>query len=563
MIQVTRNFFTPPVFEDDEDKSLAASTLYRILMVSYVLIPMSALIAISDRRLYLPVILGAIALVTLFFALTRQGYIRATSVALIVSFLILSMIVDISSNGETRPASMLAAAHILAAGLLLGLPGLFITTIAIGVEHLLVLYLIHSGTIALTSAVPAPTLAANGIISFVIYILIAMLFSLASRNAYLALARARQTEHELAARNQQLRELTQNLEERISERTDELSKANMDAQRRADKFRSIGEVTRVISTTRHLQELLPEIAKVISEQFGFYHVGIFLVDSSNQYAILTASNSEGGKTLLARGHKLKIGELGTVGYVTQSGKPRIAFDADTKYFNSALPLTRSEMALPLKTGNQVTGVLDIQSAETNAFIDQDIEILSTLAEQVSLAIQNARLFDQTEKSLSEADAIQRQYIRETWSRLPKEEKLSGFRYSVAGAVQLDDKAIAAEEDLKDKREISVPIILRGETIGTLSVQVPKDERVAADQMDLIKAVAERVALSAENARLFGETTRRAERERIISDIASKIGTSVRTESILRTTASELSQILEDADIFINLQVTNQDKKDAE
>jgi len=123
--------------------------------------------------------------------------------------------------------------------------------------------------------------------------------------------------------------------------------------------------------------------------------------------------------------------------------------------------------------------------------------------------------------------------------------------------------IAAEEDLKDKREISVPIILRGETIGTLSVQVPKDERVAADQMDLIKAVAERVALSAENARLFGETTRRAERERIISDIASKIGTSVRTESILRTTASELSQILEDADIFINLQVTNQDKKDAE
>jgi GAF domain-containing protein len=80
---------------------------------------------------------------------------------------------------------------------------------------------------------------------------------------------------------------------------------------------------------------------------------------------------------------------------------------------------------------------------------------------------------------------------------------------------------------------------------------------------LIKAVAERVALSAENARLFGETTRRAERERIISDIASKIGTSVRTESILRTTASELSQILEDADIFINLQVTNQDKKDAE
>jgi GAF domain-containing protein len=560
------NFFTPPAFEDDEDKSLAAGTLYRILIVSYVLIPMSALIPISDAykgRLYLPVIFGAIALVTFFLAMTRRGYIRATSVALILSFLILSTVIDVSSNGETRPVTMLAAAHILAAGLLLGLPGLFITTLAIGIEHFLVLYLVHGGLITFTNTIPAPTPAANGAITFAIYILIAMLFSLASRNAYLALARARQSERELAASNQQLQELTQDLEQRISERMGELSRANEDAQKGVNKFRAITEVTRAISVKQKLQDLLPEITTVISEQFGFYHVGLFLIDSSNQYAILSATNSEGGKTMLARGHKLAIGELGAVGYVTQSGRPQVALDADTKYFNSALPLTRSEMALPLKMGRQIIGVLDVQSTEANAFIDQDIDILSILAEQVSLAIQNARLFDRTEKTLAEADVIQRQYIRETWSRLPKEEKLSGFRYSVAGAVQLlGGETATTDEDIKDKREVSVPIILRGETIGTLSVQVPKSEHVATDQMDLIKAVAERVALSAENARLFGETTRRAERERIISDIASKIGTSVRTESILRTTATELSQLLEDADIFINLQVTK-DKKDAE
>ena len=93
--------------------------------------------------------------------------------------------------------------------------------------------------------------------------------------------------------------------------------------------------------------------------------------------------------------------------------------------------------------------------------------------------------------------------------------------------------------------------------------MPVSEHTNADQVDLIKAVAERVALSAENARLFEETTRRAERERIISDIASKIGTSVRTESILRTTATELSQLLDNADIFIDLHTTNQEKKNAE
>jgi len=263
--------------------------------------------------------------------------------------------------------------------------------------------------------------------------------------------------------------------------------------------------------------------------------------------------------MLARGYQLKISEQEDgVGYVIQTGKPNITLDTGK---NPDLPLTRSEMTLPLKAGNKVIGAFDIQSTEANAFTDQDIEALSALADQVSLAIQNARLFDQTEKTLAEADAIQRQYLHETWGRLPKEEKLSGFRYSIAGTIPLDSETNIITS--KDKREISVPIILRGETIGTLAVQVPKSDQVSADQLELIRAVAERVALSAENARLFEETTRRAERERIISDIASKIGTSVRTESILRTTATELSQLLNDAEIYINLQGPNTQKESTE
>ena len=365
----------------------------------------------------------------------------------------------------------------------------------------------------------------------------------------------------------QLQELVASLEARVSERTAELETEKRQSDARAKQFEAITKVAGTISATQNLQELLPQISKVISEQFGFYHVGIFLNDPTNQVAILGAANSEGGKKMLQRSHQLKIGEQGIVGYVTQTGKPRIALDVgeDVNYFNNPdLPSTHSEMALPLKAGNQVIGALDIQSTEVGAFTDEDFETLSALANQVSLAIQNARLFDQTKKTLVESESIQRQYIRETWGRLPKEEKLSGFRYSVAGAIPLDDETkIAAGEDTKGKREIRVPIILRGETIGTLSVHVPMSEHTSADQVDLIKAVAERVALSAENARLFEETIRRAERERIISDITSKIGTSVRTESILRTTATELSQLLDDADIFINLQTTNKDKQDTE
>ncbi len=361
----------------------------------------------------------------------------------------------------------------------------------------------------------------------------------------------------------QLQELVTSLETRVSERTSELEKEKHQSDIRARQFETITKVTRAISATRNLQELLPKISMVISEQFGFYHVGIFLNDPADQMTILSAANSEGGQKMLRRNHQLKIGEQGIVGYVTKTGEPRISLDVgvDARYFdNPELPETHSEMALPLKTGDKIIGALDIQSTDVGAFTDEDFGSLSALADQVSLAIQNARLFDESDKKLSEANAIQRQYTRETWSRLPKEENLSGFRYSIIGANPLtEDEAISSQEDLANKRTVSIPISLRGETIGTLSVQIPKNEHFSSDQSDLIKAVAERVALSAENARLFEETTRRAEQERIIADITAKIGASVRTESILRTTAAELSQLLEDADIFINLQ-TNKEKK---
>jgi GAF domain-containing protein len=359
----------------------------------------------------------------------------------------------------------------------------------------------------------------------------------------------------LQSTNQYLSEMRNALEKRVEERTKVIEAEQTRALRRSRQFEGIARVSRAISNTRNLQEVLPQITQVISEQFDFYHVGIFLNDAVNQYAILSAANSEGGKRMLDRGHQLKIGEQGIVGFVTGSGTPRIALDVgtDNVYFNNPdLPLTHSEMALPLKSGNEIIGALDIQSIEQNAFSDDDVEVLESLADQVSLAIQNTRLFDQTNKLLSEAEAIQKQYQKNTWGRLSREKKLTGYKYTITGASPLDEAETEFPQSDRSKREVSVPISLRGENIGTLIVQLPYSERVNADQMDLIKAVAERVALSAENARLFEETNRRAEREQVISDIASKISTSVHTENILKTTAKELNQILNGAEVLIKL-----------
>lgn len=206
------------------------------------------------------------------------------------------------------------------------------------------------------------------------------------------------------------------------------------------------------------------------------------------------------------------------------------------------------MALPMKVAGATVGALDIQSTKPNAFSNEDVEVLSALTDQVSLAIQNARLFEQTQKSLSESEAMSRQYLRENWSRAPQELKLAGYRYTASGTIALEQASSMEPVDRpKNKpgehQEVSVPIVLRGETIGTLAVQIPNQERINADQMDLIKAVAERVALSAENARLFEDTTRRAERERLVSDITTKIRGTNNPEEMIRIAALEIKNAL--------------------
>lgn len=366
----------------------------------------------------------------------------------------------------------------------------------------------------------------------------------------------------------QLRNALQRLEQRAQElqqQAKRLEEANLQSQERAQQMQTIAEIARYISAEKELDQLLPLITRIVSEQFGFYHVGIFLLDESGKYANLRAANSPGGQKMLKRRHRLEVGQVGIVGNVTATGNPRIALDvgADAVFFNNPdLPETRSEVALPLKIEGKVIGALDIQSVEVNAFSEQDLEALSVLADQVSIAILNARLLSQLEKSLAEATALQRQYLRETWSRLPRREKIRGYRYADGDSAPLDDKTdLSLEAGSANRNIVNVPILLRGETIGELSIQTQENQRLTPEQMELAQAVAERVAISAENARLFDETIRRAQSERIVSDIASKIGASFRTESILRTAASELSQLLGDADILINLKPTKIESKE--
>ena len=144
----------------------------------------------------------------------------------------------------------------------------------------------------------------------------------------------------------------------------------------------------------------------------------------------------------------------------------------------------------------------------------------------------------------------RQYLHEGWSRLPQLEQVTGYRYTPRGAAPISSpvdlaaqNAASGNENVDRATKLAIPIKLRGETIGNLIVQAPEGKNWRQDQIDLIRAVADRVALSAENARLFDETSRRAERERLVTEITSKIRSTNDPEEMIRTALEELISAL--------------------
>ena len=342
--------------------------------------------------------------------------------------------------------------------------------------------------------------------------------------------------------------------EELALRSADLSSANLRLERQASQLSTISQVIESIASIRELRELLPRIATVISQHLGVYHVGIFLPDEAREYAVLSAAVGQGGQRMLARKFRLRIGQEGIVGTVVATGQRRNTPDVgmETDFLeNPDLPDTKSELVLPLWGPGQteVIGVLDVQSMESGSFRDEDVQLLDLLANQLGIAIENALQNESARHSLAEAEALQRQYLRTGWSRMAGEQKLVGYRFDITGAspltmpVDWSNGGGGNKEGDDPASLVSTPIELRGEVLGELVVHAPSGKQWNQDELDLIRAVAERVALSAENARLFEETNRRAERERMVSEITSKIRSTNDPSEMIKKAVQELKHAL--------------------
>jgi GAF domain-containing protein/HAMP domain-containing protein len=362
----------------------------------------------------------------------------------------------------------------------------------------------------------------------------------------------------------ELRKMLVGMEQTVDQRTSELARASEQMRKRALQLQSVAEVAHAITSIQDPDVLLKQMTELISKNFNFYHVGIFLMDKNEEYAVLQAANSEGGQKMLARGHQLRVGEEGIVGYVSAKGLPRVVTDVgeDIVYINNPdLPYTRSEAAFPLRVGEQIIGVLDVQSMEISSVKEEDVAVLTTLADQVAIAIENARLFRETRNALAELETLHRQYLRQAWADQVAKRRLIGYAYTDGRLLPLTDHAqediwddeataefilapVAGDENNtgadQNNTALIVPVNVRGQTIGVFKLGESEDRHHwNEDEIALVKTIADQVGLAIENARLLEETQHRAEREHLVSEITSKLRASNDPQTILQTAAQEL------------------------
>lgn len=380
----------------------------------------------------------------------------------------------------------------------------------------------------------------------------------------------------------------------FEERMVELATANTLLQRRALQFQTSAQVCHAITPVFDLDELVQEVVDQIRDRFDLYYTGLLLIDESGKWVVLRAGTGEAGPRMVAQGYRLGVDSNSVVSRCVANSQARIAVDiasartrsssvaasaelggrgvhldgaVDIVQTNPLLPETRSEMALPLLSRGRVIGVLNVHSAKREAFSEKDVLPLQMMADQVVVVIKNALMFTEVQARLAEMEELEQSRVREQRSRLMPDRVAPFYERTRPDVPPLGDDIQTKIEQAMARREMVVhsdagdgvrqspstgsgqaalvaPISLRGQIIGALGLQEMEGGRQwTDDEIALIEAIADQMALAIENARLIEATQRRAERERLIAEISARVRASLDPDTILKTTVQELGRVL--------------------
>lgn len=353
---------------------------------------------------------------------------------------------------------------------------------------------------------------------------------------------------------EELSRLYKELEERVANRTKDL-------ELRSQYLEASAQVANAASSILNRNVLIQQVVDLIQQQFDLYYVGLFEIDETHEWAMLRAGTGETGKTMLARQHKLRIGGGSMIGWSIDNQQARIALEAGedpVRLATEELPETRSEAAIPMRARGRVIGAFTVQSSVPNAFNEDVIVVLQTMADQVGVALDNAQLFTDTQEALASTMRAYGQYSQEAWDALLQSQDNLSFSCDASGVIPIEgDNLLPEEQQALDKnrtiigktdgdnlQNVAIPITIRGNVIGVLDACKPgESEGWTHEEVNLLESITEQLEVALESARLYSDTQRRAERERLVTEITTKIRSTNDPKVMLQTAVGELREAL--------------------
>jgi GAF domain-containing protein/HAMP domain-containing protein len=365
----------------------------------------------------------------------------------------------------------------------------------------------------------------------------------------------------------QLRESITSLEQSVTDRT-------RDLERRTTDLETISEVVKEVFIIRDSATLENVAVNLIRERFGFYHVGLFLLDERGEFAFLQSASGAGSTRMLEEGLRWKISELGVAANSFLGDQVFIAqnIEQDARWVEQPLLLeSRMQILLPLRVQNRNIGALNIHTLQQTTMDDQDLRTLRLLADQLAVAIENTRLASQVASTLDQLNRTYRSQTREAWQKTVEQRGLLSFEYD---GRQIRPATLNLPRDLTEKLEsgsvvlvqnalsgnngnntgtLLVPLTILNQLIGVVGVEQQDPSHAwTEEEISLAEAIAARTALTLENARLLEESRRRAIKEQTIAEATSRISSALTVENILESTVNELERVLGNSDITLQI-----------
>lgn len=493
----------------------------------------------------LPFYWGSYGTIVLFLLWKRAPY--AFRVWAIIGLVYILGIADFVQDGRSGSARILMLTAPFLAGLLLGLGESIAVLLFVTLTNGLFAWAYSTGLLVIPGDPTSTDVTgwyAGAMTLFMLGTLIVVSLNYLVPRLSTALAHSQGLSRQLEQQRDQL-------EEQVAERTAALA-------RRSTQLHTATQVARDTVAIQDMEHLLRETVHLVSNRFGFYHAGIFLLDEEKQYAVLRAASSNGGRRMLARGHRLRVGEVGIVGHVSRWGEPRIALDVgqDAVFFdNPDLPETRSEIALPLRARGEIIGVLDAQSTEPQAFGEDDVAVLQTLADQVAVAISNARLFEQVQASLEAERRAYGELSLQAWQQLSRTRPVLAQHHDPHGILppggDWREEMITAIQTGQpvpgvagDSLTLAIPLRVRDHVIGVLNAHKPPGSSGwQSEEMSMLQTLVDQLGLALDSARLYQDVQRGAARDRVLTEITGRLRESLDVDAVLKAAVQEMRKAL--------------------